>query len=286
MRITSALAVAALACGSTSVVIISEINGNKFLSPYQGQKVSSVTGLVTAKGPSGIWIRSTTLDTDVRTSESIYVFSSTIGRNLTIGDVIKINATVTEYRSTNTYVYLTELSSPAVVGVVSTGNTVTPLVIGVDTLSPPTKAFSSLDNGDVYNIPNNVSQLSTANPILAPRLYGMDFWESLTGELVTVKGARAVTKPNAYGDTWVIGEWKVTGLNSRGGLTMTDKGKDFVNIRACAVLTSLQTPIQKPSSSAHPWICQTTLQQRNSATVLRISPELSLMLMDTMPSYH
>jgi hypothetical protein len=91
-------------------------------------------------------------------------------------------------------------------------------------LNPPTKAFSALDSGDTFAVPNNISLISVANPTLIPRNYGMDFWESLSGELVTVKSAHALTKPNDYGDTWVIGDWKVTGLNSRGGLTTVDKG--------------------------------------------------------------
>jgi hypothetical protein len=32
-----------------------------------------------------------------------------------------------------------------------------------------------------------------------------------------------LTKPNQYGDTWVAGNWKVSGRNDRGGLTITDK---------------------------------------------------------------
>jgi hypothetical protein len=72
-------------------------------------------------------------------------------------------------------------------------------------------------------VPNNKSQISVANPTLEPKKYGLDFWESLTGELVTVKKARALTKPNQYGDTWVAGSWKVTGTNDRDGLTTTDK---------------------------------------------------------------
>jgi hypothetical protein len=207
-----------------SAETISEINGNRYLSPYNGKNVTYVNGLVTAKGPNGIWIRSTTPDRDDRTSESAYVFDKNFGKNLTAGDVIQLNGTVSEYRSSKAYVYLTEIINPKLVKKVSSGSAATPLVIGKDTINPPTKAFSALDNGDVFGVPNNVSLISVANPILIPRNYGMDFWESLSGELVTIKGAHALTKPNNYGDTWVVGDWKVTGLNSRGGLTTVDKG--------------------------------------------------------------
>ncbi|KAK6000059.1 hypothetical protein QM012_004047 [Aureobasidium pullulans] len=217
------LLVATLTGRSVFAETVSEINGNRYLSPFNGKNVTNVDGLITTKGPNGIWIRSTVPDKDDRTSESVYVFDRNFGKTLSVGDIIQLNGTVTEYRSNKAYIYLTEIINPRLVKKVSSGSAVTPLVIGKDTINPPTKAFSALDNGDVFGVPNSVSLISVTNPILIPRNYGMDFWESLSGELVTVKGAHALTKPNNYGDTWVAGDWRVTGLNSRGGLTTVDK---------------------------------------------------------------
>ncbi|KAJ4289217.1 hypothetical protein N0V90_011559 [Kalmusia sp. IMI 367209] len=209
----------------SSALTIAEINGNKFLSPYSGQTVSNVTGVVTAKGPDGIWIRSTTPDREASTSESIYVFGSSFAttNNLTVGDAISIGGKVQEYRSSKAYVYLTEISSPMLEEKLSAGNKVKPLVIGKDTTNPPTQQFSSLDGGDVFAVPNNVSLISVANPVLEPTNFGMDFWESLSGELVTVRKPTAINKPNNFGDTCVIGDWKVTGENGRDGVTQTPK---------------------------------------------------------------
>lgn len=202
-------------------VSIAEINGNKFLSPYRNQNVTNVTGLVTAKlsDGSGFWIRSLTPDGDSTTSESLYVYGS--ANTTAVGDVITLNGRVSEYRSSSSYIYLTELTRPSQITIQSSGNEVEPLVIGSDTGNPPTELYSGLDNGDVFGIPNNQSQISNANPKLQPDLYGLDFWESIMGELVTVKSPRAVAKPNKYGDTWVVGDWPTTGDNSRGGLTIT-----------------------------------------------------------------
>lgn len=163
------LAAAAFAGQVASAETVSEINGNKYLSPYDGTNVTNVDGLVTAKGPNGIWIRSTTPDKDDRTSESVYVFDRNFGKTLSVGDIIQLNGTVTEYRSSKAYVYLTEIINPKLVKKVSSGSVVTPLVIGKDTIIPPTKAFSALDNGDVFGVPNNVSLISVANPTLIPR---------------------------------------------------------------------------------------------------------------------
>ena len=201
---------------------IAEINGNKFVSPYRNKDVTNVTGLITAKGPEGFWIRSTQADQDAKTSDALYVYDNgTASGNLSTGTVVSLGGRISEYRSSSAYIYIAELTKPAKVKVVSTGNEIAPLVIRRDTTSPPTEEYTSLDNGDLFGLPNNASQISTANLELQPDKYGLDFWHSLMGELVTVKSPHAVAKPNQYGDTWVVGDWNVTGKNARGGLTLT-----------------------------------------------------------------
>lgn len=209
-----------------AAMTIAEINGNKFISPFSGQAVANVTGLLVAKGPNGIWIRSTAPDNDQTTSEGIYVFSDTAGSNLTVGDIISLDGMVAEYRSNDNHLYLTELTSPRNIQLLSSGNKAVPLIIGKDTISPPTVQYSNLDGGDIYKLPNAVANISGTNPVLDPAKYGLDFWESLSGELVTVRKPRAIKVPNRFGDTWVVGDWAVTGRNKHGGLTMSDKGND------------------------------------------------------------
>lgn len=118
--------------------------------------------------------------------------------------------------------YLTELVSPTGLTVVSTGNTPTPIVLGVDR-SPPTQYMSSLDDGSDgwLSAPNNASRITTANPTLQPDVYGMDFWESLDGQLVVVPSPIALNFDNRFGEFWVRGDWATSGLNERGGLTLT-----------------------------------------------------------------
>lgn len=129
--------------------------------------------------------------------------------------------------SNNDFLYLTELTKPSKVEVVSSGNAVKPLVIGLDTFQPPNKEYSSLDKGGIFGFPNAVTTISKSNPVLDPTAYGLDFWESLIGELVTIKNAYLVSRPNKYGDVWVRGNWTVTGLNGHGGVTMLEGGEFF-----------------------------------------------------------
>ncbi|SPO03589.1 probable endonuclease/exonuclease/phosphatase family protein [Cephalotrichum gorgonifer] len=211
----------AVISGATALSI-AEINGNRFISPYNGQTVTNVEGLVTAVSSAGFYLRSTKADRDAATSEGLYVYGSNAAKTVTVGDIITVSGKVSEYRSNVDYLYLTELTSPQNITIVSSGAKVKPLVIGKDTYSPPTSKFSSLDEGGLFGVPNNVSRISVANPKLQPKKYGLDFWESIVGELVTIKEAYGVGRPNQYGDVWVRGNWKVTGKNKQGGLTMTD----------------------------------------------------------------
>ncbi|KAI1453798.1 DNase I-like protein [Annulohypoxylon moriforme] len=212
-----------LAITSVSAQSITQINGDRFLSAFNGQNVSNVTGIVTAKGPDGIWLRSVKPGHDKRISDGLYVYGSALAKNasISVGDVIVVDGKVSEYRSSKNYLYMTELASPQVAAVLEHGKSVDPIIIGKGGACPPTREYSGLDKGDVFAVPNNQSLISAENPQLKPELYGLDFWESLMGELVTIENPRAVGRPNQYGDTWVVGDWSTTGDNDRTGLTIS-----------------------------------------------------------------
>ncbi|TCD70910.1 hypothetical protein EIP91_001219 [Steccherinum ochraceum] len=118
--------------------------------------------------------------------------------------------------------FATELDSPTNILVLSSNNTVKPLILGRDR-SPPTQALSGLDTGrdGWLSVPNNRTQVDTVNATLQPDKFGMDFWSSLESQLVTVKKPTALEFENNFGEFWVYGDWKVTGKNKRGGLTIT-----------------------------------------------------------------
>lgn len=200
--------------------------------------MTDVRGVVTAKGPHGFWIRSvnaTTVATSVG-SQSVYVFGNESLASVAVGNVVSLNGRVEEYLSNDDYLYVTEIVDATDIEITQDNGTVTPLVLGQGGLQPPTEGYTDLDDGDVFGVPNNASQVSAANPVLKPEEFGLDFWESLAGELVTVRDARAISKPNQYGDTWVVGAWSTTGDSDRGGLTITN---DDANPEALIILAPL-----------------------------------------------
>ncbi|KAL7960298.1 Endonuclease/exonuclease/phosphatase [Trichoderma compactum] len=172
--------------------------------------VTDIKGLVTAPNSNGVFLRSTEPDENPATSEGLFVFNSAAAKTVKVGDVITLDGLVVEYRSNANYIYLTEINKPTNIEIVSSENEVKPLVIGLDTSFSPTKDFSSLDQRGIFGVPN------------APDLYGLDFWESLSGEYVTIKDAYQISRPNTFGDVYIRGNWPVTGLNAHGGLTMLE----------------------------------------------------------------
>lgn len=248
IRLTAMLfSLAVLALGAcfafVNAVTITDIQGPAFRSPFEGQTVADVVGIVTAKvsdsprylvllflsmlqGPSGFWIQGDAVP-DIRVSNGLNVFteSTTILNKVAIGDQVSVTGKINEFRSSGSGdLFGTEIapSNASVVTVLSSGNTVAPLVLGVHR-SPPTQSLSALDVGPdgFLSVPNNQSQVEAANATLRPTEFGLDFWESLEGQLVTVRAPTVTDFENSFGEIWVYGEWPVTGRNARGGLSMT-----------------------------------------------------------------
>lgn len=141
-----------------------------------------------------------------------------------VGDFVSLGGRVSEFRSNSNRnnLFISEIDSPTDITVISSNNEIKPVVLGVDR-SPPTQQLTNLDSGpDGYlSIPNNVTLVEVVNAPLQPDLYGLDFWESLEGQLVAIPSPVAIGFPNSFGEFWVHGAWNVTGKNSRGGLSIT-----------------------------------------------------------------
>ncbi|KAF9013487.1 hypothetical protein BDQ17DRAFT_1321316 [Cyathus striatus] len=205
---------------------IANIQGPAFQSPLVGQTVHNVTGIVTAKSTSNGFFLAGAKVTDIRVSTGLNVFttSTTVLKQVAVGDLISLSGKVAEFRSSTAPndLFNTELESPTNIVVLSTNNPVVPVVLGKDR-SPPTQQFSALDVGadGFLSVPNNSSRIESVNATLQPETFGMDFWESLEGQLVTIPNPISTAFPNSFGEFWVHGDWPVTGKNSRGGLSIT-----------------------------------------------------------------
>ncbi|WP_458243048.1 endonuclease/exonuclease/phosphatase family protein [Streptomyces sp. MAI_2237] len=195
---SAASAVALTSPAHADSVRIHDVQGTTRISPYAGQKVSDVPGIVTATrtyGSSrGFWMQDPTPDDDPATSEGVFVFTSSTPK-VAVGDSVTVSGTVSEYVPGGTSSgnqSVTEITKPTVV-TVSTGNAV-PAPTVIDAKSVPGEyapAGDSAANGSINGLP------------LEPSTYALDYYESLEGMNVQVADARVVTATDPYSELWV-----------------------------------------------------------------------------------
>jgi predicted extracellular nuclease len=189
---------------------IHDIQGVTRISPFLGQKVTNVPGVVTgtrATGDRGFWIQDTVSpDNDPRTSEGIFVYTAGSAPTVAVGDNVLVSGTVAEYRpggETGSNQTLTEIAQATAI-TVSKGNPV-----------PAPVVLKNIPTGYLPAPGGSIEQLP-----LEPDKYGLDYLESLEGTLVQVDDARVVGPSNAFGEVWVTVN-PDQNRNERGGTTYT-----------------------------------------------------------------
>jgi uncharacterized protein len=127
----------ALPASAQEVVVaqIHEIQGAAHLSPFNGQDVSGVEGIVTVERSSSFWMQDPTPDSDEATSDGILVFGSGLGALVNVGDHVSVSGRVTEFRpggESTDNLTTTEITTPGLnVAVLSSGNPLpAPTVVG------------------------------------------------------------------------------------------------------------------------------------------------------------
>ncbi|MBT2410027.1 endonuclease/exonuclease/phosphatase family protein [Streptomyces sp. ISL-12] len=201
----AALTVAAVCSAASTVVLVPsahaasvrvhDVQGTTRLSPYAGQQVTDVAGIVTGTrtygSSKGFWIQDPSPDADPATSEGIFVFTSSTPK-VTVGDAVTVSGTVSEYVPGGTSSgnqSLTEITRPTVT-VVSSGNTV-PAATRITARSVPRAYTPEADGGSVNTLP------------LRPSRYALDYYESLEGMNVQVTDTRVVGATDPYTELWV-----------------------------------------------------------------------------------
>jgi predicted extracellular nuclease len=187
---------------------IHDIQGAAHRSPQLGVKVADVPGVVTAVSTSGFWFQDPTPDADPATSEGLFVFTRTAPA-VGAGDAVTVTGLVAEFRpgGAATNLTTTELTSPAVT-VTASGQPLPPaVVVGPGGLVPPATVIEDDASGDV----------ETTATAFDPATDGLDFWEALEGERISVTDAQVVGPTNTFGETEVVPPGSTIRTN-RGGI--------------------------------------------------------------------
>jgi len=187
---------------------IAKIQGAGHISPYRGQSVVDVHGIVTVLCSDGFYLQSIQPDGDPATSEGIFVFTEWVP-DLSVGDEILVSGWVDEITSFGGSGDLsrTQINDPEYL-VLSTENALpAPTIIGEGGRLPPREIIDDDTDGFI-----------SKNVHFDPESDGLDFYESLEGMLVQVNDAVVVGPTNAFKEIVVLGD-----LGARASLR-TDRG--------------------------------------------------------------
>jgi predicted extracellular nuclease len=151
---------------------IHDIQGAAHISPKVGVNVTNLEGVVTLKTSNGFFLQDTQPDADPATSEGIFVFGSRSAGQVAVGDDVKVNGQVQEFRgSATTNLTTTEIGNTSIAQVVSHGNALPAPVVW----SPPGVTIEDDATG-------NIETSGTFDPAAD----GIDYAESLEGMLVEI----------------------------------------------------------------------------------------------------
>lgn len=214
--------------------LIHDIQGATHISPLNGQSVTTVPGIVTAKTTNGFWLQDPSPDSNPATSEGIFVFTSS-APTVTVGDSIQVSGTVQEFRPGGVSadnLTTTEIVSPNIV-TLSTGNALpSPTLLGIGGRAIPTTV---IDDDAIGNVETS-GIFDAAND-------GIDFYESLEGMRVQINNPVAVGPGGSFGEIPVLAD---NGVNAsvrsgRGGIVIASN--DFNPERMVLDDTLQATPI-------------------------------------------
>src|SRR5918995_1377916 len=179
-------------------------------------------------GGRGYWIQDPTPDANAATSDAVFVFTNAAPVHQ-MGDLIRVNGTVSEFRAANDpdNLTITQItSSNAQVSFGSGGHTPpAPTVLGVGGRTPPTE---NIDDDNAGNVETGGT--------FDPAGDAIDFYESLEGMILQVNNGAVVGPTRSFGEITLLpdhGDW-ATGLRTpRGGILLggyTDPNPERITV--------------------------------------------------------
>lgn len=225
---------------TVSELMIHDLQGCGHTSPFAGQKVEGISGIVTFKDAKGFYLQSSVIDELFCTSEAIYVFTEDFPQVFP-GDRVRVDGRVNEYLPGDKEDFnltITEISEPRIT-IVSTQN---PL---------PEPVFVE----DVYDlIPRNTIE-DDGFEQFDPKSDGIDFYESLESMMVGIRRGSVVDGVNEYEEIVVLPTLYETGnlISKSGALLTSDQDQNPEKIMV-KLLGSSEDEIQVGAAIEEPII--------------------------------
>jgi hypothetical protein len=206
----SATAAPTVAPAAADGLSIHALLGGGHVSPYAGQSVSGVTGVVTDVTSSGFYFQDPSRVGGTPFKQAIEVYTGSTP-TVTAGDDVTVSGRVTEYypdqSDTPSALPVAEIEDPTV-SIVSAGNPLpAPVIIGSSGVLPPAQ--------DIFG--GTVSTDVTTVSSFEPYRRALDFYQGLDSTYVRVQDPVAVGPTNDYA-------FAVAPDNGRGAGTRTAAG--------------------------------------------------------------
>ncbi|MEL7313162.1 MAG: lamin tail domain-containing protein, partial [Pseudomonadota bacterium] len=174
---------------------IPEIQGAGHISAFVGERVTT-SGVVTAVDSNGFYLQDALGDSDIATSDGIFVFTGG-APTVVVADSIEILATVSEFRPGSSGLSITQLSGTEEITVIASGSALpAPVIIGAAGRTPPNvvvdddAASAGLETINIESDP-----LASFDPVND----GVDFYESLEGMLTRIESPTVVASSRVFG---------------------------------------------------------------------------------------
>ncbi|SFI40716.1 MULTISPECIES: chitobiase/beta-hexosaminidase C-terminal domain-containing protein [unclassified Bacillus (in: firmicutes)] len=211
-----------------NVISIHDIQGEGHYSPYQGQNVTNIVGIVNfVANNNNFYMQELTPDKNDKTAEGILVYKMPHG--VKVGDVVKVSGQVKEWvlegyeDKLKTDLPVTEINASSIQVTASNQKLPAPVVIGKDRI-PPAEVIDN-DSFSVFD----------------PEEDGIDFYESLEGMLVQIENAKIVAPQNS-GEIVVIPGTMNTNTKA-GGLRISENDfnpeRIFIDINDKSFITKM-----------------------------------------------
>lgn len=175
---------------------IHDIQGPSLVSPFNGQTVADVPGIVTAVralGRSrGYFVQDLKPDADPATSEGIFILAS--APTVTVGDAVLFSGKVQDYYPDGAPAKAQTLSVTQI-------NSSTVYVLRHGTALPAPELITPTTVPELYAPDLGGANIETTQ--ITPTRSALDFWESREGMRVQVDNARVVGPTDAYSEQYV-----------------------------------------------------------------------------------
>ncbi|WP_030544612.1 endonuclease/exonuclease/phosphatase family protein [Streptomyces albus] len=215
---------------------IHDIQGSTRLSPYDGERVTDVPGVVTAVrafgSARGFWVQDPRPDRDPATSEGVFVFTGSKTPAVAVGDAVLLSGTVGEYYPGGKDRGLQSVTqiSGASWTVESSGNDL-PAAFRLNGASVPNRYAPEAPGG------GSIEQLP-----LRPHRYALDRYEALEGMRVQVSDAGVVGPSSRHNELWVTADPRENPTARGGTLYASYRDQNGARVKVASLIPFAERP--------------------------------------------